>query len=61
MVSLRFIALLPFAFSALASPLATRDAAAVEVDITQKIGPQTKTLNNDVNGFPASGLSGALV
>ena len=61
MVSLRFLALLPFAVLALASPLATRDAAAVEVDINQEIGPQTTTLYNDINAFPASGLTGALV
>ena len=61
MVYLRFLALLPFAFSALASPLATRDAITVENDITQKIGPQITTLDNDVNAFPASGVSGALV
>ena len=61
MVSLRFFALLPFALSALASPLATRDAITVENDITQQIGPQFTTLNNNINSFPASGLTGAVV
>jgi hypothetical protein len=37
-----------------------RDSAAVEIDISQKIGPQTKNLENDVNSYPASGLTGAL-
>ena len=37
-----------------------RDAAAVEVDINQKIGPQTTTLTSDVDGFPASGVSGVV-
>ena len=61
MVSLRFFALLPFAFSVLASPLATRDFITVENDITQKIRPQTQNLKNDIKNYPASGLSGALV
>lgn len=37
-----------------------RDAITVQNDITQKIGPRTETLLNDVNGFPASGLGGAI-
>jgi hypothetical protein len=37
-----------------------RDVVTVEVDITQKIGPQTATLKNDVNSYPVSGLSRAL-
>jgi hypothetical protein len=32
----------------------------VENDITQRIAPQASTFENDVNGFPASGLAGAL-
>lgn len=38
-----------------------RDAITVQNDITQKIGPQTEALLNDVNGFPASGLGGQLL
>lgn len=37
-----------------------RDAITVEEDINQKIGPQITTLLNDLNAYPASGLSGAL-
>ncbi|KAL7932063.1 hydrophobic surface binding protein A domain-containing protein [Trichoderma chlorosporum] len=37
-----------------------RDAVAVENDISQSIAPAWTALDNDVNGFPASGLSGAL-
>ncbi|OOQ81863.1 hypothetical protein PEBR_41311 [Penicillium brasilianum] len=56
-----FIAkLLVLALTASATPILRRDAVTVENDITQKIGPQTKILDNDVNGFPASGLAGAL-
>jgi hypothetical protein len=56
-----FIAkLLALALTATATPILRRDAVTVENDITQKIGPQTTTLTNDVNGFPASGLSGAV-
>ncbi|GLI74858.1 hypothetical protein PoHVEF18_003106 [Penicillium ochrochloron] len=56
-----FIAkLLALALIATATPILRRDAITVENDVTQKIGPQTTTLNNDVNGFPASGLTGGL-
>ncbi|KAJ5111655.1 hypothetical protein N7532_002190 [Penicillium argentinense] len=48
------------ALTAAATPILPRDAATVENDITQKIGPQVQTLDNDVKGFPASGLAGAL-
>jgi hypothetical protein len=54
------IKLLVFALTASATPLVPRDAVTVENDITQKIGPQFKTLDTDLNGFPASGLEGAL-
>ncbi|KAM0248663.1 hypothetical protein ACHAQJ_009370 [Trichoderma viride] len=37
-----------------------RDAITVQNDITQKIGPQWTTLDNDAKAFPASGLTGAL-
>ncbi|KAJ2970931.1 hypothetical protein NQ176_g7947 [Zarea fungicola] len=48
------------AMAVTASPLVERDVATVKNDITQKIGPQLRKLNNDVNGFPESGLVGAL-
>jgi hypothetical protein len=48
------------ALTAAATPILRRDAVTVENDITQKIGPQVQTLDNDVKGFPASGLAGAL-
>ncbi|CAI7579889.1 unnamed protein product [Penicillium pancosmium] len=52
--------LLVLALTAAATPIFRRDAVTVENDITQKIGPQIQTLDSDVNGFPASGSSGAL-
>lgn len=52
--------LLVLALTAAATPILRRDAATVDNDITQKIGPQITQLNNDVSGFPASGLTGAL-
>jgi hypothetical protein len=56
-----FIAkLLVLALTAAATPILRRDAVTVEDDISQKIGPQIQTLDTDVNGFPASGLSGVL-
>ncbi|GFF55730.1 hypothetical protein IFM58399_10145 [Aspergillus lentulus] len=54
-----FARLLILALTAAATPILRRDASTVENDITQKIGPQITKLNNDVNGFPASGLTGA--
>ncbi|KKP06471.1 hypothetical protein THAR02_01429 [Trichoderma harzianum] len=36
-----------------------RDAATVENDINQRIGPQWTTLGNNINGYPESGLQGA--
>jgi hypothetical protein len=51
---------LVLALTAAATPILRRDATTVQNDITQKIGPQITTLNNDVSGFPASGLTGAL-
>ena len=61
MGSFRFFTVLSAAVLALALPLVIRDAVTVENDITQKIAPQATTLANAVNGFPASGLVGALV
>jgi hypothetical protein len=56
-----FIAkLFVLALTAAATPILRRDAVTVENDITQKIGPQANILDNDVKGFPASGLAGAL-
>ncbi|KAE8343225.1 hydrophobic surface binding protein A-domain-containing protein [Aspergillus arachidicola] len=56
-----FIAkLLVLALTAAATPILRRDATTVQNDITQKMGPQITQLNNDVSGFPASGLTGAL-
>jgi len=60
MGSFRFFTVLSAAVLALALPLVVRDAVTVENDITQKIAPQATTLANAVNGFPASGLAGAL-
>ncbi|OAQ69959.1 hydrophobic surface binding protein A domain-containing protein [Pochonia chlamydosporia 170] len=37
-----------------------RDINQVHHDITQELGPQWTSLNKDVNGFPASGLTGAV-
>ncbi|OBT93936.1 hypothetical protein VE01_08249 [Pseudogymnoascus verrucosus] len=54
------IKLLVLALTASATPLVYRDVITVQNDITQKIGPQINTLNKDVSGFPASGLTGAL-
>ncbi|RAO65888.1 uncharacterized protein BHQ10_001900 [Talaromyces amestolkiae] len=54
-----FAKLLVLALTAAATPILRRDAATVENDITQQIGPQIATLNSDVNGFPASGSTGA--
>ncbi|OBT41326.1 hypothetical protein VE00_08514 [Pseudogymnoascus sp. WSF 3629] len=54
------IKLLVLALTASATPLVHRDVVTVENDITQKIGPLINTLNNDVNGFPNSGLTGAV-
>ncbi|KAF3912815.1 hypothetical protein AA313_de0201647 [Arthrobotrys entomopaga] len=57
------IKLLFFALTASATPLAVvqRDKFnSVQNDIAQKIDPQITKLNNDVNGFPVSGLVGAL-
>ncbi|KFX98533.1 hypothetical protein O988_04294 [Pseudogymnoascus sp. VKM F-3808] len=54
------IKLLALALTASATPLVHRDVITVENDITQKIGPQINQLNKDVNGFPNSGLTGAL-
>lgn len=55
-----FIAkLLALALTAAASPIFLRDAITVQTDINQKIGPQFTTLSNDVDGYPASLLSGA--
>jgi hypothetical protein len=51
--------LLVLALTAAATPILRRDVITVQNDITQKIGPEFTTLNNDVNGFPASGLPGA--
>jgi hypothetical protein len=48
------------ALTAAAAPILRRDATTVENDITQKIDPQITKLNNDVNGFPASGFAGSL-
>lgn len=53
------IKLLVLALTTSATPLVYRDVVTVQNDITQKIGPQFNTLNNDINGFPASGLAGA--
>lgn len=47
------------ALTAAATPILRRDAVTVQNDITQKIGPQYTTLYNDINGFPASGETGA--
>jgi hypothetical protein len=56
-----FIAkLLVLALTAAATPILRRDAITVQNDISQKIGPQITTLYNDVSGYPASGLTGAL-
>ncbi|KAF3391679.1 hypothetical protein F1880_007726 [Penicillium rolfsii] len=52
--------LLALALTATATPVLRRDAAQVGNDITEKIKPEIKTLYNDVQGFPASGLTGAL-
>ncbi|KAK6537238.1 hypothetical protein TWF694_011435 [Orbilia ellipsospora] len=52
--------LLLFTLTCSATPLLRRDVITVENDITQKIEPQITTLNKDVNGYPASGLNGAL-
>ncbi|KAJ7193268.1 cell wall galactomannoprotein, partial [Mycena pura] len=52
-----------FVLSLFAASLSTplkRDVVTVQNDITQKIGPQLDTLNNDLSGFPASGLTGAV-
>ncbi|KAB8267492.1 hydrophobic surface binding protein A-domain-containing protein [Aspergillus minisclerotigenes] len=48
------------ALTAAATPILRRDAVKVQDDITQKIAPQINTLSNDVQHFPASGLTGAL-
>ncbi|KAF5014469.1 hypothetical protein F66182_14532 [Fusarium sp. NRRL 66182] len=53
----RFLTLV---LTATATSILRRDVGAIETDITQKISPQLTTLSNDVNGYPASGLSGAL-
>ncbi|GFF70373.1 hypothetical protein IFM53868_00291 [Aspergillus udagawae] len=55
-----FAKLLILALTAAATPILRRDVTTVENDITQKIHPQITKLNNDVNGFPASGLAGAI-
>jgi hypothetical protein len=52
--------LLALALTATATSVLRRDAATVDNDITQDIGPKITTLANDVNGYPASGLTGAL-
>lgn len=51
--------LLVLALTAAATPILRRDAVTVENDITQKIGPQLTTLNNDINAFHASGVQSA--
>ncbi|OOQ83856.1 hypothetical protein PEBR_33028 [Penicillium brasilianum] len=48
------------ALTATATPILRRDATTVQNDITQKIDPHITKLNNDVNGFPASGFAGSL-
>ncbi|KAL7931203.1 hypothetical protein V8C35DRAFT_310668 [Trichoderma chlorosporum] len=48
------------ATAATATAIVRRDVITVENDITQKIGPSWNTLNNDVNGFPNSGLPGII-
>lgn len=60
MVSTRFFVVLSAIALALASPFSKRDAITVENDINNNIAPATTKLANDVNGFPASGLVGAL-
>lgn len=52
--------LLVLALTAAATPILRRDPATVDNDITQKISPQITQLNNDISGFPASGVNGAL-
>ncbi|KAM0472797.1 hypothetical protein ACHAPX_008474 [Trichoderma viride] len=53
------IILLSSAVAAAATQLLARDTTAVLNDITQQIGPKVATLNEHINAFPASGLSGA--
>jgi len=48
------------ATAATAAAIVRRDVVTVENDITQKLGPSLTTLNNDINGFPSSGLTGAI-
>jgi hypothetical protein len=54
------IKVLLLALTVSAASIYRRDAVTVQDDINQKIAPQIATLQNDVNGYPASGLSGAL-
>jgi ethanolamine utilization microcompartment shell protein EutS len=62
----KMVAITKFLWLALAATVTTataivrRDVITVQNDITQKLGPSLNTLNNDVNGFPKSGLSGAV-
>ncbi|KAL7932062.1 hypothetical protein V8C35DRAFT_308381 [Trichoderma chlorosporum] len=56
----KFIYLALTATAATAAAVVRRDAITVQNDITQKIGPSWHRLDNDINGFPASGLTGAV-
>ncbi|KAL7931196.1 hypothetical protein V8C35DRAFT_119402 [Trichoderma chlorosporum] len=56
----KFLWLALTATAATAAAIVQRDVITVQNDITQKIGPSLTTLNNDVAGFPASGLAGAI-
>ncbi|KAL7949440.1 hypothetical protein V8C42DRAFT_310901 [Trichoderma barbatum] len=56
----KFLWLALTATAATATAIIRRDVVTVQNDITQKLGPSLNTLNKDINGFPASGLTGAL-
>lgn len=59
MVAFARIILLASTVAAAAVQLLPRDTTTVLNDISQKIAPQIATLSEHINGFPASGLSGA--
>ncbi|KAM0511612.1 hypothetical protein ACHAPE_009663 [Trichoderma viride] len=59
MVAFARIIFMSSAVAAAATQLLARDTVTVLNDITQQIGPKIATLNEHINAFPASGLSGA--
>lgn len=59
MVAFARIILLASTVAAAAVQLLPRDTYTVLNDLTKEIGPKIATLSEHINGFPASGLSGA--